>query len=51
MEPPPMHPYHTQNRRVVAIVESDETAVRREQYPTLVQRVEITKNYLKKQKK
>lgn len=51
MEAPPMHPYHTQNRRVVAIVESDEAAIRREQYPTLVQRVEITQKYLKQQKK
>ena len=51
MEAPPMHPYHTQNRRVVAVVESDEAAVRREQYPTLVQRVDITKNFLKQQKK
>ena len=47
-KPPVMLPAHTQNTRVESIIYSDDVQYRRDHKPTLFERVEVTKQIMKK---
>ena len=48
---PPMDPIFTQTRRKEGVVVSNEKELRKSQYPTIKQKAEITKEWMKKEAK